>query len=246
MKLPRFDDFEFSALAWKEWLLDIANFGSKRRISEYLIERNREGYFEDCSAIKNYVRNRRIRRLLNGYAILDLLDWKKRSLEFEFARVKMWRLFEDLVGEILRVAIEAKQECTVAHVDRWPGFRGLDYIIINSKSKLGWKVGVQCKRYVGTRVPYSRVDEYSSYTRGTSASKLYDKGIELQNRFTDKRRFILVMFDAYIKGKLRQQRFNWLNDAWDLVVVFNKPLPDEDSYTYRLYFDEADRIARWC
>lgn len=123
---------------------------------------------------------------------------------------------------------------------------GLDYVIINGESKLGWNVGVQCKRYVGTRIPYCRVDEYSSYSRGTSASKLYDKGIELKKRFADKRKIILVMFDAFKKGKLQQQRFNWLKDAWDLVAVFNKPFADEDPYVYRLHFDEADRIARWC
>ena len=243
MKLPKLDAIEFSPLAWKEWFLDKERFGSKKSIFKYLEKRNEEGYFENCSGIKNYVKNKRIRRLLNGYALLDLLDW---SETITYDRYKMWRLFEDTVAEILREVIREKKECTVAYVDRWTGFRGLDYVIINSESKLGWKVGVQCKRYVGTRIPYCKVDEYSSYSRGTSASKLYDKGIELQNRFTDKRKFILVMFDAYIKGKLQQQRFDWLKDAWDLVVVFNKPLPDEDPYTYRLYFDEADRMARWC
>ena len=243
MKLPEFDDVEFSPLAWKEWFLDKERFDSKRSIFKYLEKWNKEGYFEKCSGIKNSVRKKRIRCLLNGYTILDLLDW---TGTISYDRYKMWRLFEDTVAEILREVIRQKRECTVAYVDRWTGFRGLDYAIINGKSKLGWKVGVQCKRYVGTRIPYSRVDEHSSYSRGTSASKLYDKGIELRTRFANNRKFTLVMFDAYRKGKLQQQRFNWLKDAWDLVVVFNKPLPDEDLYTYRLKFDDADKIARWC
>ena len=241
MKLPEFDDVEFSPLAWKEWLLDKDKFGSKKSIFKYLNEWNKEGYFEDCSEIKNYVRNKRIRRLLNGYALLDLLDW---TTTVEYTRFKMWRLFEDTVAEILREAIKEKKECTIAYVDKWPGFQGLDYIIINSESKLGWKVGVQCKRYVGTRIPYRRVNEYSSFTRGVSASKLYDKGIELKKRYTDKRKVILVMFDAYKKGRLQERRFNWLKEAWDSVIVFNRSQPDENIYTYKLHFDGLNKIVR--
>lgn len=245
MKLPEFDDIEFSPLAWKEWLVygDQSEFPSKKRIYSFLRKQNREGVFEWCGGIENHVRNNRIRRLLNGYAILDLLN---ESQSIDFIKVKMWRMFEDTVGEILREVIKDKEECSVAHVDRWPGFKGLDYIITNSKSRLGWKVGVQCKKYVGTRIPYSRVDEYSSYTRGTSASKLYDKGLDLKERFTHKRKTVLVMFEAFKKGKLQKRRFDWLKEVWDSVVVFNKPPPNENVYTYRLHFDQYSKIARWC
>ena len=125
MKLPEFDDFEFSPLAWKEWLHagDKSEFISKRVIFKYLNIWNKEGYFKDCLGIKNYVRNRRIRRLLNGYAILDLLDWFKTV---EWLKFPVWRLFENLVGEILREAARVKNECIVAYVDKWPGFQGLD------------------------------------------------------------------------------------------------------------------------
>jgi len=242
MKLPEFDDFEFSPLAWKEWLLDKDKFGSKRSIFKYLNEWNKEGYFEDCSGIKNYVRNRRIRRLLNGYAIIDLLDCFARV---EWTRFPVWRLFEDLVGEILKTALREKEECTVAYVDRWPGFRGLDYIIINSKSKHGWKVGVQCKRFIGTRLSYNRVKKCSSYTRGTSAAGLYYKGEEMKDRFPDKK-IVLVTFSAYRRNKTQEKRFSNLSEVWDLVVVFDDNLSDELPYTYKLRYDELDKIVRWC
>jgi len=243
MKLPEFDDFEFSPMAWKEWLLDKEKFGSKRRIFRHLKVWNKQGYFEGCSRIKNYVGNKRIRRLLNGYAILDLLDWTKT---LEYTRFKMWRLFEDTVAEILKEAIRDKEGCTIAYVDRWPGFQGLDYLIINSKSRLGWKVGIQCKRYVGTRIPYRRVNEYSSYTRGVSASKLYDRGLSLKERYPDGRKLVLATFNAYRRNKLQEKRFNWLSEAWDCVIVFDKNTSDDLPYTYRLRFDELNKIVRWC
>jgi len=230
---------------WKEWLVygNQSEFPSKKKIYTFLQEQNDEGAFEWCGGIENYVKNDRIKRLLNGYAILDLLN---ESESVKFVKVKLWRQFEDTVGEVLREVTRDKEECSVAHVDRWPGFKGLDYIVTNSRSRLGWKVGVQCKEYVGTRIPYSRVDEYSSYSRGVSASKLYDKGVDLKERFTKKRKTMLAMFEAFKKGKLQQKRFNWLKEVWDSVVVFNKPLRTEKLYTYRLYFDQHGKIAQWC
>jgi len=245
MKLPEYEAFEFSPLAWKEWLHrgDKSDFRSKRDIYAFLKRQNREATFEWCNGIENSVKNRRIRSLLNGYTILDLLNEEKTV---EFTKFKMWRLFEDTVVEILREAIKEKEECTVAYVDRWSGFKGLDYIIINSGSKLGWKVGVQCKRYVGTRIPYCRVNEYSSYSRGVSASNLYDKGIALKERYTDKRKVILFTFSAYRKKKIEKRRFDWLRSAWDSVIVFDKNTEGDCPYTYKLHFDELDKIVRWC
>ena len=244
MKLPEFDDVEFTPLAWKEWLLygDKSQFRTKKDIFKYLNKWNKEGYFNDCLEIKVYVRNRRIRKLLNGYALLDLLNWTKTV---EFIRFKMWRLFEDLVGEILKAVLKEKQEYTVVYVDRWPGFQGLDYIIINSKSTIGWKVGIQCKMYIGTRIPYCRVDEYSSFTRGVSASELYDRGIELKKKYKN-RKIILVTFNAYRRNKLQERRFNWLKTAWDSVIVFDKNISDELPYTYKLSCEGLNRIVKWC
>ena len=244
MKLPRFDDVEFSPLAWKEWLLygDKSEFRSKRDIFKYLNKWNEEGYFEGCSGIKNYFRNRQIRRLLNGYAIIDLLDCFSTV---EWIRFPVWRLFEDFVGEILKIVLTEKHECTVAYVDRWPGFQGLDYIIINSKSKHGWKVGIQCKRFIGTRRSYRKISECSSWTRGTSAAGLYYKGEETRDRFPEKK-IVLVTFSAYRRNKSQEKRFNNLSEVWDSVMVFDDNLSDELPYTYKLRCDELDKIVRWC
>lgn len=243
MILPESNDVEFSPLAWKEWLLDKDKFGSKRSIFKYLIEWNKEGYFDEYLRIKNHVKNKRIRKLLYGYALLDILD---RTKTVEYLRFKMWRLFEDTVAEILREAVKTKKECTVTRVDRWPGFRGLDYLIINSKSRLGWKVGVQCKRYIGTRISYARIAEYSRYTRGVSAAQLHDKGIDLKEMYTKKRKILLIAFEAFRRTKIQERRFNNLKKAWDSVIIFDKNLSDELPYTYNLRFDEFNKVMRWC
>lgn len=242
MKLPRFDDFEFSPLAWKEWLLDTEKFGSKKSIFNEIANWNKKGHFDECSGIKNYIRNRRIRKLLYGYALLDLLDWTG-TLQYE--RIKMWRLFEDTIAEILREAIKTRKECTIAHVDRWPGFKGLDYVIINSKNRSGWKVGVQCKRYIGTHRSYNKISECSSWTRGTSAAWLYDKGIEIKERFPGKR-IVLITFNCFRKKKRQERRFKNLHEVWDLVTVIDDNRSGESPYTYRLRFDEVSEIVEWC
>lgn len=245
MKLPKFDDIEFSPLAWKEWLLHgkESEFPSKRSIYSFLKERNREDAFEWCDGIKNYVRNRRIRRLLNGYAILDLLNERKTV---EYLRFKMWRLFEDTIAEILREAIKDKKECIVAYVDKWPGFMGLDYVITNSKSNLGWKVGVQCKRYINTNPSYSKIHKYSAYTRSTSAAGLYFKGEQVKERFSRKRKIVLITFNAYRQKKSQRKRFNDLREVWDSVIVLDDNISNETPYTYRLRFDESGKISQWC
>lgn len=241
MKLPKFDDVEFTPLAWKEWFLD-RDLRSKKMIFEYLDECNEENYFEDCLGLKNYVKNTRIRRLLNGYAILDLMDW---TGTIRLLRYKMWRLFEDTVAEILREFFREREECSVVYVDKWKGFRGLDYIIVNSKSMLGWEIGVQCKRYIGSRIPYSRIHEFSRYTRGTSAAQLHDKGIDLKNKYSEKRKFALITFNAFRRNKRQEHRFNNLSDAWDLVMVLDENQTGELPYTYRLRCDGLKRVVRW-
>lgn len=245
MKLPEFDEIEFSPLSWKEWLLhgDRSEFPSKKSIYAFLEQRNREGAFEWCYGIRNFVKNRRIRDLLNGYTILDLLS-EKRTVEF--LRFDMWELFEDVVAEMLREAIKEKEECTVAYVDRWPGFEGLDYIIVNSESKLGWKLGVQCKRYIDTEIPYNRVEEYGSYTKGVSAAWLYFKGEQAKRRFSDKRKIVLITFNAYRPKRRQKNRFNNLKEVWDSVVVLDDNILNEAPYIYKLRFDELKKIVRWC
>jgi hypothetical protein len=124
MILPALDDIEFSPLAWKEWLLygKFSDFPSKASVYDYLLQLDRDEVFDWCKGITNTVKNERIRRLLNGYVVFDVLV---KSKEIDLLKVKLWRLFEDLVEEILREIIAHKVECGVAYVDKWPGFQGL-------------------------------------------------------------------------------------------------------------------------
>jgi len=244
MKLPDISDVEFTPMAWKEWLLygPKSDFKSQIDIFKYIEKENDEGKFRDFSVIANYVRNERIRRLLNGYALLDVLDC---SQSVQYLRIKMWRLFEDLVGEILRAALRNKNICAVANVDRWPGFQGLDFIITNSESRLGWKVGVQCKRYVGTHIAYNQVSEYSSFSRGTSAASLYHKGEELKRRFPHRKR-VLIAFNAYTQTKNQRKRLRNLSESWNLVMILDENKSDEHYYKYKLRCNGLDKILRWC
>ncbi len=242
MKLPKFEDLEFSPLAWKEWLLDPEEFGSKWSIYNKIANWNKEGYLESCLEIKNYVRNKRIRKLLYGYALLDLLDW---SGMLQYVRIKMWRLFEDTVAEIFQEAIKARREYTITRVDNWPGFRGLDFIIVNSKRRAGWKVGIQCKRYIGTHRSYNKISECSSWTRGTSAAWLRKKGVDAKRRFPGKK-IILIAFNCFRKKKLQERRFKKLQEVWDLVTILDDNRIGELPYTYRLQFDDLEKIVNWC
>jgi hypothetical protein len=245
MELPEIDEIEFSPLAWKEWMLrgDRSLFGSKRKVFEFLTEKKDEGYFENFIGIENSIENDHIRKLLNGYAIHDLLDCTK-AIEFE--RFKMWRLFEDIVAEIFREIVKEKIECSVVYVDKWPGFRGLDYIITNGESEIGWKVGIQCKKYIGTRIPYCRVNDYSSYSRGPSAASLYDRGIELKQKYSERRKILLISFEAFRRNKNQEKKFKNLKETWDSVIVFDDNKSDASPYTYKIKFDNINQILKWC
>lgn len=244
MKLPDPEDIEFTSLAWKEWLLDgdKSVFRSKDRIFRFVKKCKKDGYFDRFSGIKNHEKNGQIRRLLNGYALLDLLDC---SNAVQYLRFKMWRLFEDLVGEILDVALKHRKECRTVYVDKWPGFRGLDYVVVNSKDKLGWRVGVQCKRYVGMQRTYSEIDQCSSFTRGTSAAGLYKEGFRTKERFP-KRKIVLVTFNAFRRNRREKNKFRNLKNAWDAVVVIDENSMIDDPYMYRLRCDKLYEIVDWC
>jgi hypothetical protein len=187
------------------------------------------------------VSNRRIKKLINGYAILDVLDWDN---QIQLLRFKMWRLFEDLVQEILREALRDKPECTVVHVDKLKGFRCLDFVITNSRKEDVWTVGIQCKKYIGSNLPKSRIEEYGSWSRGTSASKLTQKGRELHQRFP-KKKFVLAAFNAFQTNEREKQRFRKLKDAWDCVMVFDKSVDTQTPYTYKISLPELGRIEKW-
>jgi hypothetical protein len=246
MELPRLHELEFSPLAWKEWLLygKGSQLKSRKDVYESLEKLNREHRFRGWAGLDNRTQNKRIKRLLNGYVIFDLLD-STRTLADK--RMKIWRLFEDLVGEVLRNALTTRKECTVVYVgERWPGFKGLDYIITNSESDLGWKVGVQCKRYISNNVPYGKVDDYSSYSTGTTSSRLYFHGKELRKRFSDRRKMILIAFSSYRSSPSESKRFENLKEQWDSILIFDRNRSDKDQYTYKIDCPELEKIVRWC
>jgi len=246
MELPKLKEIEFSPLAWKEWLRngDKSELKSKVDVYKRLKELNRERHFEGWLGVSNKIRNGRIRRLLNGYTLFDLLD-SCRSLKD--MRFPMWRLFEDLVGEVLRCALINKEECSVVYVgERWPGFKGLDFIIINSKSDLGWKVGVQCKRYISNNLPYGKIEDYSPYTTGLTASRLYFHGKDLKHRFSHRRKMVLVTFTSYRIETNEKKRFNNLKEVWDSILVFDRNRSDHDPYIYKIDCPGLQRIVSWC
>lgn len=244
MNLPSLDEFELTSLAWKEWLQrgNKSEFKSKAGILRYIEQCNDKERFKNFSGIKNYVRHKQIRKLLNGYALLDLL-YCSDSIYYE--RFKMWRLFEDLIGEIFAVALRKREECKVVHVDKWPGFQGLDYIIVNSEDKLGWRVGVQCKEYIGSKISYNQLDRCSSHTRKTNATGLHREGLETRNRFP-RRKLVLVAFNAYRENKTQEKRFRNLEKVWDAVIVLDDNKSDDSPYIYKLRCSKLYDIVDWC
>jgi len=240
MKVPKLREIEFSPLLWKECIAKDSAWRTIEEIYSHFCEQ--VGEADWCREIKVEVSNRRIKKLINGYAIFDILEWDRKISQLRF---KMWQLFEDLVGEILREAVRTKEQCTVVHVDRHPGFKSLDYVITNNRKKEGWTVGIQCKRYIGSALPKSRLGEYGGWSRGTSAVQLSDKGKELHEKFPRKK-FVLMAFNAFRNNAQQQQRFRKLKSSWDCVMVFDKSISSATPYTYKIALPELDKIVRWC
>jgi len=240
MKTPRLREVEFSPLLWKEWIAKDSQFRTAEEVYSYFREQARE--MDWCREIRMDVSNRRIRKLIYGYAITDILEWDRRIFHLRF---KMWQLFEDLVGEVLREALRRKEQCTVVNVDRHPGFKGLDYVIANSRKKQGWTVGIQCKRYVGSSLPKRRLDEYKSWSRGTSAVQLLKKGDELHSRFPRKK-FVLATFNAFRNNVQQENRFKNLKQSWDCVMVFDKSTNTQTPYIYKIKLPELEKVVKWC
>jgi len=240
MKIPRLREIEFSPLLWKECIVADSKLKTIEEIYSYF--RQQAEKLDWLEGIEVDVSNRRIKKLINGYVIFDILEWDKKII---FSKFKMWQLFEDIVEEILREALRTKDECTVVSVDRLPGFKGLDYIITNSRKKEGWTVGIQCKRYIGSALPKQRLEDYGSWSRGTSAAQLYYKGKELHERFPGKK-FVLAAFNAFRTNEREEQRFKKLKRSWDRILVFDKSTNTKTPYTYKIALPELDRITRWC
>jgi len=241
MKIPKPREVEFSPLLWKECLVAGSKLKTVEDIYSYFREHeDRLGRW--LKGIEIDVSNSRIKKLINAYVIFDILDWDKKII---FSRFKMWQLFEDLVREVLREALRVKKECTVVHVDRLPGFMGLDYIIANSQMKGGWAVGIQCKKYVGSDLPKCKLEDYGSWSRAISAPQLCDKGKRLHEKFPRKK-FVLAAFNAFRTNEREKQRFNRLKDSWDYVMIFDKSINTMTPYTYNITLRELNRIIRWC
>lgn len=238
MKLLKLQEIELSPLLWKECIVADSTWKTVEEIFSYFCEQAEK--LDWCRGIKVGVSNRRMQKLINGYVMFDILEWDRRIM----LKFKMWQLFEDLVAEILRETLRTKEECSVVHVDRLPGFRALDYVITNSKKKEGWSVGIQCKRYIGSALPKCKLEKYGSWSRGTSAAQLYEKGKELHERFPRKK-FILVAFNAFRMDKRQKQRFEKLKRAWDCVLVFDKSINTKTPYTYKIALPELKKIVKW-
>ena len=240
MKILKFGEIKFSPLIWKECIVKNSELKTAEEIYEYFCEQSDRLAW--CKGIIVNVPNKRVRHLINGYVLFDILEWCGR---IKLVKFKMWQLFEDLVGEILREILRTKDECSVIHVDRLPGFKGLDYIITNSEKKDGWCVGIQCKRYIGSALPKCRLEDFGSYSRGVSASRLYEKGVELHQRFP-KKKFVLAAFNAFRGDKRQEQRFQKLKRSWDCVMVFDKNVDVKYPYEYKISLPELKKIIEWC
>ena len=238
MRIPRLEEVEFSPLLWKEFLVADSAWKTIKEFYQYF--RENVGKIDYCRGMNLNVSNMKIKRLINGYIMFDLLEWDKKIQ----LRFKMWRLFEDLIGEMMREALKGRNECTVVHVDRV--IRGLDYVVTNSRSKEGWNVGIQCKRYVGSSLPKSKLGEFGSWSKGTSAAQLVKKGEKLRERWGSKKKFVLACFNAFRKNAQQEQRFRNLMKSWDCVFVLDKSVKSQTPYSYRIAAPELERIVSWC
>jgi hypothetical protein len=237
MKIPTLKEIEWSPLLWKEFLAAGSEWNTIAEFYPYFRKHARE--IDDCKGIEMRVPNTRIRRLINGYIMLDLLEWDRKIM----LRFKMWQLFEDLVGEMLREALKDKTECTVVHMDRY--FKGLDYVITNSKSKNGWNVGIQCKRYIGSALPKCKLGEYGSWSKGTSAAQLIEKEKTLRQKWGSKKKFVLFCFNAFREKAQQKQRFRNLKKSWDCVIAIDRCVKSDTPYTYKIAIPELDKIVNW-
>lgn len=239
MDVPKLQEVQFSPLMWKESIIRGSTLRTIDELYSYFREHARECGW--CKGIRmDEFLNTRIKRLVNGYIIFDFLEWDGK-IELKY---KMWQLFEDFVGEVLREALRDRTECTVVPVDK--AIRGLDYVVANSKCKDGWTVGIQCKRYIRSAIPKSRLKDYRSWSRGTSAAQLIRKGKELHEKWGPGKRFVLIAFRAFTEKASHEQRFRELKQSWDNVLVIDKSKTAAIPYTYKVALPELHRIASWC
>lgn len=242
MRIPKLQEISFSPLMWKECIVKSSDFKTLNDFYSYFYECVKEqNWLKDVKVKIIYVPNKRIKRLVNGYLLFDILKWYGR---IKLVKVPMWRLFEDLVGEIFREALRERSECSVVHVDGLGDFKGLDYVVMNTE-KGGWNVGIQCKEYIGSSLPKCKLKESESRSRNISAPYLEKKGKELHKRFPNKK-FVLVAFNAFRTNKLEERRFSSLKNAWDCVMVFDKSIDNKVPYTYRIDLRELNKIIKWC
>ncbi len=227
---------------WKE-LVAYGDFENKADFFDYLRERNRDGEFDDFKGIADNIISKgwkaEARKTLRGYYLLEILDYADR----DFLKMPLWKHFEDLVGELLRIALAGYEHLKVVSVDKWPGFRGLDWIVVNERKSDGWRLGIQCKKNIWTSA--SRKRAWANPWGGTSAVRLVEHAANLENKWGIHKRFALVASYAWRYEKSEKNRWERLryHSDWDFVSVFEARRSFNKPYSYSLTLEEFDNVV---
>ena len=243
LELPSSNEIRLTPLMWKE-LLDGGTFANKAEFLDYLKECNKDGRFEDFAGIDDRIFSfgwkGECKKLMRTYYLLEAL---KRTGSLRL-RYNLWQHFEDLVGEMLRVALRKHQHMKVVNVDKLPGFQGLDWIVANEHNRGVWRLGIQCKLDIVTS--HSAAASWASPWRATSALRLVEHSQKLEGRFGIHKRFALVSSSGYRNSKSEKQRWQKLKreGEWDIICVFESRRCFKLPYTFNLSLDTFDNIVK--
>jgi hypothetical protein len=227
---------------WAE-ILERDTFKNKADFLDYLRKMNGKGKFKDYDRINTRIFSHgwkdEAEQLMRGYYLLEILK-NTGCLELKFP---LWRHFENLVGEMLRVALRKRQHLKVVYVDRLAGFLGLDWIVVNEHSSDTWRLGVQVKKNIGTGTSYWAA--MGNPWKGNSTPKLIESSRKLEDRFGKHKRFALVASYAYRATPREKARWHKLTheSEWDIISVFESRRDFNPPYTYNLSFDKFDNLV---
>lgn len=84
------------------------------------------------------------------------------------------------------------------------------------------------------------MEDYGSYSKGISASKLCEKGVELHKRFPRKK-FVLAAFNAFRENEKQEQNFQKSKRSWECVMIFDKTISSKSPYTYNISLPELEK-----
>jgi hypothetical protein len=140
--------------------------------------------------------------------------------------------------------LQKHKHLKVINVDRLRGFRGLDWIVMNEHSRDGWRVGIQCKKYISSSS--SKKKAMGNPWGRTNSLRLVDHARKLEDRFGIHKRFALVASFAYRTSKSEKHRWWKLRRGsdWDAICVFESRRSFNPPYTYNLSLDTFDNIVR--